>query len=176
MRMLFSVILLMTMGFSCCPFEEENTWVGLSHDTIVAKWGKPVKSLIQLDVWEMDGKTLIAVFSYSDKMESFLLTEYVLLDEQRQYISGTIPDEDTLFHVYDVIKSTPAADIPQVIDTGSGLVINTKITADGYIVRWHGDCPNIVPDMYVQVYDCIEQKDIDGRIFEYLLYSILPKQ
>lgn len=176
MRRLLSVLLLMTIGFSCCAFAEEDTWVGLSRDTIEAQWGKPVKSLIQLHVWEMDGKTLIAAFSYRDEMESPLLTDYVLLDEERQYISGTIPDEDTLFHVYDVIKSTPAADIPQVIDTGSGFVINTKMTADGYIVRWHGDCPNIVTDMYVQVYDCIEQKDVDGRIIEYLFYSILPKQ
>ena len=56
---------------------------------------------------------------------------------------GTIPAEDTLFHVYDVVSSTAAAEIPGVVDVGSDAEIHAKITADGYVVCWQRDCPNV---------------------------------
>ena len=176
MKRFLCVMLLFAVGFNGCTFAEADIQVGMLREEIAAQWGEPVESFITLDVWESDGNTLMTACPYRYQTDSYPLTDYVLLDKERNYISGTIPAEDTLFHVYNAIGSTPVSGIPQVYDTGSGAVINTKITADGYIVRWQGDCPRILTDMYIQVYDCIELKYGSGRIFEYLRYLIYSEQ
>lgn len=172
MRRFICLLLLFAICMSCCASAEEDSLVGQTRSTVRAQWGEPVYMLIGMDVLCAEGKTLIAAYGYQPGQQGGFVQDYVLLDGERNYLSGTIPEEDTLFPVYDMISETPAAELPRVYDTGSGLVIHTMITADGYIVRWYDDCPNIITDMYIHVYDSIWQREVSGRMAEYMVYLI----
>ena len=165
MKKLLSLFLLLTLALSCFAFASaEDTLVGVPQDEISAQWGEPDKLWNHtVGVWKHDGQTLVATFT-ADGVQ-----DYVILDDNRQLLAGTIPTEDTLFHVYDVVSSTAAAEIPGVVDVGSGAEIHAKITTDGYVVCWQRDCPNIFADWYLTVYDGVKAQE-DGLKTAYLAY------
>lgn len=169
MRQVVSILLLLVLLSPCSAYAEELQ-TGMPRASLIAQWGEPVYALINAGVWSRDGQTLVASFTYSEQQGDELLADYILLDAERRYISGTIPAEDTLFRVYDMISGMPASEIPYMFDSGSGFFINTRITADGYIVRWQDDCPSILLNMYLEVYDCVLQETTGGHVTEYLLY------
>ena len=104
----------------------------MPQDEITAQWGSPEKLLnYTVGIWKRDGQTLVATFVTNPETQQLLVQDYVILDSERQLLAGTIPTEDALFHVYDVVSSTAAAEIPGVVDVGSGAEIHAKITADG---------------------------------------------
>ena len=47
--------------------------------------------------------------------------------------------------------------------------IHAKITADGYVVCWQRDCPNVFTDLYLTVYDGVKGQE-DGLKTAYLAY------
>lgn len=170
MRKLLSLLLLLALGLSCCAFAAEDTLTGVPQDEITAQWGSPEKLLnYTVGIWKRDGQTLAATFVTDPETQQLLVQDYVILDSERQLLAGTIPTEDTLFHVYDVVSSTAAAEIPGVVDVGSGAEIHAKITADGYVVCWQRDCPNIFTDLYLTVYDGVKGQE-DGLKTAYLAY------
>lgn len=170
MKKFVCLLLLLTLGLSCCAFAEETALVGTSREAIAAQWGNRINGWgNSVGIWKQDGQTLVATFVLDRETQQQLVQDYVILDDARQMLAGTIPAEDTLFHVYDVVSSTPAAEIPGVVDVGSGVVIHAKITADGYVVCWQGDNPNIFTDLFLDVYDGVKDK-ADGRKMEYLAY------
>lgn len=169
MKKLLSLLLLLTLGMSCFA-SAEDTLVGVQQDEISAQWGEPDKLWNRtVGVWKHDGQTLVATFT-ADGVQ-----DYVILDDNRQLLAGTIPAEDTLFRVYDVVSSTAAAEIPGVVDVGSGVEIHAKITADGYLLTWQGDCPNIFTDWYLTVYDGVKGQE-DGRKTAYLTYVMTKEE
>ncbi len=171
MKKLLCLFLLLTLALSCFAFASaEDTLVGVPQDEISAQWGEPDKLWnYTVGVWKCDGQTLVATFT-ADGVQ-----DYVILDDNRQLLAGTIPAEDTLFRVYDVVSSTSAAEIPGVVDVGSGAEIHAKITADGYVVCWQGDCPNIFTDLYLTVYDGVKAQE-DGRKTAYLTYVMTKEE
>lgn len=169
MKKLLSLLLLLTLGMPCFA-SAEDTLVGVPQDEITAQWGEPDKLWnYTVGVWKHDGQTLVATFT-ADGVQ-----DYIILDDNRQLLAGTIPAEDTLFHVYDVVSSTAAAEIPGVVDVGSGAEIHAKITADGYVVCWQRDCPNIFTDLYLTVYDGVKGQE-DGRKTAYLTYVMTKEE
>lgn len=170
MKKLLSLLLLLALGLSCCAFAAEDTLTGVPQDEITAQWGSPEKLLnYTVGIWKRDGQTLVATFVTDPETQQLLVQDYVILDSERQLLAGTIPTEDTLFHVYDVVSSTAAAEIPGVVDVGSGAEIHAKITADGYVVCWQRDCPNVFTDLYLTVYDGVKGQE-DGLKTAYLAY------
>lgn len=170
MKKLLSLLLLLALGLSCCAFAAEDTLTGVPQDEITAQWGSPEKLLnYTVGIWERDGQTLVATFVTDPETQQLLVQDYVILDSERQLLAGTIPTEDTLFHVYDVVSSTAAAEIPGVVDVGSDAEIHAKITADGYVVCWQRDGPNVFTDLYLMVYDGVKGQE-DGLKTAYLAY------
>jgi len=169
MRKLLCLLLLLVLGLSCCAFAAEDTLTGVPQDEITAQWGSPEKLLnYTVGIWKRDGQTLVATFAADMETQQLLVQDYVILDSERQLLAGTIPAEDTLFHVYDVVSSTAAAEIPGVVDVGSDAEIHAKITADGYVVCWQRDCPNIFTDLYLTVYDGVKGQE-DGLKTAYVM-------
>ena len=164
-KLLSLLLLLLTLALSCFAVAAaEDTLVGVPQDEASSQWGEPDKLWNHIvGIWKHDGQTLVATFT-ADGVQ-----DYIILDDNRQMLAGTIPAEDTLFHVYDVVSSTPAAEIPGLVDVGSGVTIHTKITADGYLLTWQGDCPNIFTDWYLSVYDGVKAQE-DGLKTAYLAY------
>lgn len=176
MKKLLSLLLLLALGLSCCAFAAEDTPTGVPQDEITAQWGSPEKLLnYTVGIWKRDGQTLVATFVTDPETQQLLVQDYVILDSERQLLAGTIPTEDTLFHVYDVVSSTAAVEIPGVVDVGSGAEIHAKITADGYVVCWQRDCPNIFTDLYLTVYDGVKGQE-DGRKTAYLTYVMTKEE
>ncbi len=170
MKKLLSLLLLLALGLSCCAFAAEDTLTGVPQDEITAQWGSPEKLLnYTVGIWKRDGQTLVATFVTDPETQQLLVQDYVILDSERQLLAGTIPTEDTLFHVYDVVSSTVAAEIPGVVDVGSGAEIHAKITADGYVVCWQRDCPNVFTDLFLTAYDGVKGQE-DGLKTAYLAY------
>ena len=169
MRKLLCLLLLLVLGLSCCAFAAEDTLTGVPQDEITAQWGSPEKLLnYTVGIWKRDGQTLVATFAADMETQQLLVQDYVILDSERQLLAGTIPTEDTLFHVYDVVSSTAAAEIPGVVDVGSDAEIHAKITADGYVVCWQRDCPNVFTDLYLTVYDGVKGQE-DGLKTAYVM-------
>ena len=172
MRKLLSLLLLLALGLSCCAFAV----TGVPQDEITAQWGSPEKLLnYTVGIWKRDGQTLVATFAADMETQQLLVQDYVILDSERQLLAGTIPAEDTLFHVYDVVSSTAAAEIPGVVDVGSDAEIHAKITADGYVVCWQRDGPNVFTDLYLTVYDGVKGQE-DGRKTAYLTYVMTKEE
>lgn len=110
MKKLLSLLLLLALGLSCCAFAAEDTPTGVPQDEITAQWGSPEKLLnYTVGIWKRDGQTLVATFVTNPETQQLLVQDYVILDSERQLLAGTIPTEDALFHVYDVVSSTAAA-------------------------------------------------------------------
>lgn len=169
MRKLLCLLLLLVLGLSCCAFAAEDTLTGVPQDEITAQWGSPEKLLnYTVGIWKRDGQTLVATFAADMETQQLLVQDYVILDSERQLLAGTIPAEDTLFHVYDVVSSTAAAEIPGVVDVGSDAEIHAKITADGYVVCWQRDCPNVFTDLYLTAYDGVKGQE-DGLKTAYVM-------
>lgn len=176
MKKLLSLLLLLALGLSCCAFAAEDTLTGVPQDEITAQWGSPEKLLnYTVGIWKRDGQTLVATFVTDPETQQLLVQDYVILDSERQLLAGTIPTEDTLFHVYDVVSSTVAAEIPGVVDVGSDAEIHAKITADGYVVCWQRDGPNVFTDLYLTVYDGVKGQE-DGRKTAYLTYVMTKEE
>ena len=176
MKKLLSLLLLLALGLSCCAFAAEDTPTGVPQDEITAQWGSPEKLLnYTVGIWKRDGQTLVATFVTDPETQQLLVQDYVILDSERQLLAGTIPTEDTLFHVYDVVSSTAAVEIPGVVDVGSGAEIHANITADGYVVCGQRDCPNIFTDLYLTVYDGVKGQE-DGRKTAYLTYVMTKEE
>ena len=176
MRKLLCLLLLLVLGLSCCAFAAEDTLTGVPQDEITAQWGSPEKLLNYTDgIWKRDGQTLVATFAADMETQQLLVQDYVILDSERQLLAGTIPAEDTLFHVCDVVSSTAAAEIPGVVDVGSDAEIHAKITADGYVVCWQRDGPNVFTDLYLTVYDGVKGQE-DGRKTAYLTYVMTKEE
>lgn len=176
MRKLLCLLLLLVLGLSCCAFAAEDTLTGVPQDEITAQWGSPEKLLnYTVGIWKRDGQTLVATFAADMETQQLLVQDYVILDSERQLLAGTIPAEDTLFHVYDVVSSTAAAEIPGVVDVGSDAEIHAKITADGCVVCWQRDCPNVFTDLYLTAYDGVKGQE-DGRKTAYLTYVMTKEE
>ncbi len=141
----------------------QHPYLGKTLDELTALFGEPFYSMNwnAVNVWTVPGPTLkehytlIAAFSVRQEPESpYAYTDYVsdylLIDENRRVISGTIPETNTIAYLHETLPQYDH-DQPYVYDTGSGFYIPCSITCDGYIVLWHemGEW---------EVYDCVRQK------------------
>lgn len=61
-----------------------------------------------------------------------------------------------------------------ILDSERQLLAGT-IPADGYVVCWQGDCPNIFTDWYLTVYDGVKGQE-DGRKTAYLTYVMTKEE
>lgn len=126
--------------------EVQDPYLGSTLDELTALYGEPFYSMNcnAVHVWFVPGPTLeehytlIAAFSSRQEPESpYTYTDYVsdylLIDENRCVISGTIPETNTIAYLHETLPLCDY-DQPYVYDTGSGFYIPCSITYDGYIV------------------------------------------
>ena len=98
---------------------------------------------------------------------------------QRMNLTAITDDEGVAEkHFADSLLPLTMVQLPvgaSLVDVGSGAEIHAKITTDGYVVCWQGDCPNIFTDLYLTAYDGVKGQE-DGRKTAYLTYVMTKEE
>ncbi len=140
--------------------EVEDPYLGKTLDELTALYGAPDDPGARvLPSWHIPGaelgttNVLICGMMTDDPYEDRKVTDYLLLDENRRVISGTIPEDSTLATLRDTLRREDVYGFPHIYYFGSGVAQPTSITADGYIVSWHP------VDGSWYIYDCVTQRE-----------------
>lgn len=132
---LVTLLCLLNLSIGEANMEGKDLFINQTYDGICTIWGSPVASFVNLHIWNTNEGELFAGAFESGTSESNLAS-YIYLSAEKEYISGTIPKENTAIRLLNQPREIFLHENAQVYDIGSGIYIPAQISADGYIVYY----------------------------------------
>lgn len=104
----------------------------MTKESVTDSWGSPIRYGNTVCIYHQGNQFLIAAFDNSGA----IISDYVIIDSARMYIEGTIERSFTIDFVLHSLFHDMEAMLNRSYDNGSGAIIHTVITSDGYVIEW----------------------------------------
>ena len=139
---LFASFFLMVL-FLNTSLADRSVIDSMTRDSVEAIWGRPIRNGNSVCIYHHDDEYLIAAYSSFDtKSGDNQISDYVIINSNREFIEGTILESYTIDYTVHELFHNMSNLIQQSYDNGSGSTIYTIMTSDGYVIEWITDDVN----------------------------------